>query len=762
MRSAYRVERALPPETSLRAVLDEVLPARLSAPLHRADAAAGRPGRSLTAPRIGAWRRRQRHVWTAMYTTRPAIASPSSTGSPARSPDRGAGCSRRAGRGRRPARARDEAGCAGHVLDFDDTYSPGLVHASAAVAPVALLLGAELGRDLGAVLDAYAAGFETTAALARAGHPALYERGWHPTAVCGSVGAAVAAARLHGLAEERTDDAVALALLRAGGLRVGVRLGRQGAAGRAGGRRRAAGGADRARAGARVPLAAVSSGPAGFEQVFGVSSAGAGDEPAIARELDQGISVLPRHAQRDRGGARAARARARTRGRDRHVHPLAQRGGRARRRADGLQAKFSIPYLAAFALLRGAPAVRDFDGVDAEVRDLARRVDGAHGPGAARDGGRRRGRTGAPRRSSRRSARPGGRWTSGACSERCASLPGERLDGVLDDRGGAGGRVVAAAGLDGRGRPMRPARALPRAAPRGRPAPRRRTARPTCARRRAGFAASSPGSRRAACARSPRPSRAPTGRSSSGAQTSQHDAEPQGLRGIEPRAREAQVAGDAGADRRACGRIARRDPDRQLRIAEGRALGGDPHVAQQREREPARERGPVDRGHDGLRAAADGVEGAGARLDQAAAVFEVAAELRGVHARAEGRPGAGQDDAGDPVVLGEPLEGVRELDAQVDRKRVALLRALQRDDGHLAVRLDRQQSRHGGQPIGQCGGLMPRSGDEDALRREQRVRRRRRPDRPGPPSFTRTRSNCQIDRLPSGTDSRRDGVEAWW
>src|SRR6186713_674708 len=58
------------------------------------------------------------------------------------------------------------AGCAGHVLDFDDTYSPGLVHASAPVAPAALVLGAHLGRDLAQVLDSYAGGFEVTAALA--------------------------------------------------------------------------------------------------------------------------------------------------------------------------------------------------------------------------------------------------------------------------------------------------------------------------------------------------------------------------------------------------------------------------------------------------------------------------------------------------------------------------------------------------------------------------------------------------------------------
>ena len=62
------------------------------------------------------------------------------------------------------------------MLDYDDTYSPGLVHASAPVAPVALLLGAELGVDVGRVLDAYARGFEATAALGRAGHPRCTSR----------------------------------------------------------------------------------------------------------------------------------------------------------------------------------------------------------------------------------------------------------------------------------------------------------------------------------------------------------------------------------------------------------------------------------------------------------------------------------------------------------------------------------------------------------------------------------------------------------
>src|SRR4051794_10043625 len=88
------------------------------------------------------------------------------------------------------------AGTCGHVLDFDDTYAPGLAHLSAPTAPAALMVGASRGATVADVLEAYAAGFEVMGALSAANHPALRERGWHPTAVCGAVGAAVTAARL--------------------------------------------------------------------------------------------------------------------------------------------------------------------------------------------------------------------------------------------------------------------------------------------------------------------------------------------------------------------------------------------------------------------------------------------------------------------------------------------------------------------------------------------------------------------------------------
>src|ERR671931_1399619 len=121
-----------------------------------------------------------------------------------------------AARGRREPAARAAAAIgdpvltaatAGHVLDFDDTYLPGIAHLSAPTAPAALVLGARSGATVAELLDAYEAGFEAAGALARASHPALYDGGWHPAAVCGGLGAAVAAARLLGLDETQQRSA---------------------------------------------------------------------------------------------------------------------------------------------------------------------------------------------------------------------------------------------------------------------------------------------------------------------------------------------------------------------------------------------------------------------------------------------------------------------------------------------------------------------------------------------------------------------------
>ena len=260
------------------------------------------------------------------------------------------------------------AGTAGHVLDFDDTYLPGIAHLSAPTAPAALVLGAELDRTVGEVLAAYAAGFEAMGALTRASYPALYDRGWHPTAVCGGVGAAVTAAQL---LEAPSGRAVALALLRAAGLRAA--FGSQGKSLQVG--LAAASGvqaARLARAGAQVPLEAA---VRGFEEVTGGTYAEpSSGEPAVEQNW---IKAWPCCLQTHGAIEAAAQvARAAPRELSVSVHPVSlQAASVGPEPADGLQAKFSIPYLTAYTLMHGSPTVESFDGVDPDVVERARTIE---------------------------------------------------------------------------------------------------------------------------------------------------------------------------------------------------------------------------------------------------------------------------------------------------------------------------------------------------------------------------------------------------
>jgi 2-methylcitrate dehydratase PrpD len=344
------------------------------------------------------------------------------------------------------------AGVAGHVLDFDDTYLPGIAHLSAPVAPVALVLGAELGRSAGDVLAAYAEGFEAMGAIARASHPALYDRGWHPTAVCGGAGAAVAAA---GLLKADRDSAQAIALLRAGGVRAA--FGSHGKSLQVG--LAAATGLQAARlaaGGARVPLAEA---VRGFEEVTGGRYAAPAPEPAVRENW---IKTWPCCLQ-THGAIEAA-----SRVRDRRelavsVHPVSlQAAAYGPRPKDGLQAKFSIPYLTAFTLLYGPPRVESFDEVDPDACALAERIEVRSDPGLLEsecvlsEGGREIARVEAALGSPQRP------MDAGALREKVAGLAGASLADALDDlerpagellelaglgpvRGGAGGAVDSAA-----------------------------------------------------------------------------------------------------------------------------------------------------------------------------------------------------------------------------------------------------------------------------------------------------------------------------
>ena len=113
-------------------------------------------------------------------------------------------------------------GTAAHGLELDDGYREGSVHPGVAVVPALLaealsgpVTAPVTGRNL---LIALAAGYEADCTLAAALHPALRDRGFHPTSTVGPLAAAVAVARLRGFDAARTETALGLAASEAGGL----------------------------------------------------------------------------------------------------------------------------------------------------------------------------------------------------------------------------------------------------------------------------------------------------------------------------------------------------------------------------------------------------------------------------------------------------------------------------------------------------------------------------------------------------------------
>jgi len=109
-------------------------------------------------------------------------------------------------------------GTAAHGIELDDGYRQGSVHPGCAVVPAVLAAGYRTGASGKALIEAVVAGYETTIAIARACHPDLRQRGFHPTGVCAVFGAAAAVARLRGLPPPQIADALGIAASSAAGL----------------------------------------------------------------------------------------------------------------------------------------------------------------------------------------------------------------------------------------------------------------------------------------------------------------------------------------------------------------------------------------------------------------------------------------------------------------------------------------------------------------------------------------------------------------
>jgi len=113
-----------------------------------------------------------------------------------------------------PADAAFANGISAHALDFDDFWLPG-AHPSAPILPAAFAV-AESRHSSGAeFIAAQAVGLEIMGRL----HSVTSQRaGWHPTSIFGTFGAAAACSRLLGLSADQTAQAFGIAFSLTGGV----------------------------------------------------------------------------------------------------------------------------------------------------------------------------------------------------------------------------------------------------------------------------------------------------------------------------------------------------------------------------------------------------------------------------------------------------------------------------------------------------------------------------------------------------------------
>ena len=185
-------------------------------------------------------------------------------------------------------------GTLAHSLEFDDTHLPSVLHPSASIVPTVMAVGEAVGCSGKEMIAAAAAGYEVCIRTGMAGYDRIlgnstfFERGWHATSICGTLAAAVIAAKLYGLDAEGIGNAIGVAVSMGSGVIEGNRTGSSvkrlhcGWAAHAG-----IVAAQAARAGFTGPKSALE-GRFGFYQAY---CSGVFDEEEIVRGLGQHWSV---------------------------------------------------------------------------------------------------------------------------------------------------------------------------------------------------------------------------------------------------------------------------------------------------------------------------------------------------------------------------------------------------------------------------------------------------------------------------------------
>lgn len=104
-----------------------------------------------------------------------------------------------------------------HGLDFDDTHSGGVIHASASAVPTMLGAGVAHGVTGAEALGAYLIAVEASARIGIAANGGFHRMGYHPTGMVGAFGCALAASWLAESTRRQMADAQGIVLSQAAG-----------------------------------------------------------------------------------------------------------------------------------------------------------------------------------------------------------------------------------------------------------------------------------------------------------------------------------------------------------------------------------------------------------------------------------------------------------------------------------------------------------------------------------------------------------------
>lgn len=284
-----------------------------------------------------------------------------------------------------PALAALANGVAGHVLDYDDMNATLLGHPSVVMVPAAFAIAETRGASGADIVAAYVTGFEVNGHIARTIVPHHYNQGWHATSSVGIFGATAACARLLGLDAAAALNALAIAASNSAGLR-----GNFGSMAKSLHAGQAAEGAVRAAllsARGFTANTAVFDAPGGYFDTYGrnaqprpvpeggkleIEASGVGIKPYPC--CGAGVSVvdaaLDLHAAHGLAGAAIETV-------DVVLSPMAASIMPFHEASDGLQAKYSLAYCAAVALLDGRGGLAQFEDArvaQPDVRALVKRT----------------------------------------------------------------------------------------------------------------------------------------------------------------------------------------------------------------------------------------------------------------------------------------------------------------------------------------------------------------------------------------------------